>query len=103
VIELMQVAYEQLFRVLRTEPEIEVLVNPFVTAYVNGAMEQLEGQIASATITMARLASFATLLCTERNDFTLDINNPKERKIVCMGNTRRSKSMVPSCRCTSPG
>lgn len=86
VIELMQVNYEQLFPVLRTEPEIEVLVNPFVTAYVNGAMEQLEGQIASAKITMARLASPQLYYVLSGNDFTLDLNNPEDPKIVCVGN-----------------
>jgi len=50
VIELMQVEYEKLFPVLRTEKEIEVLINPFISAYKNNAMEQLEGQIASAKI-----------------------------------------------------
>ena len=49
VIELMQVEYDRLFT-FRTEKEIEVLINPFVYAYLNGAMEQLEGQIASAKI-----------------------------------------------------
>jgi len=85
-IELMQMNYDQLFPVLRTEPEIEVLINPFVTAYVNGAMEQLEGQIASAKITMARLSSPMLYYVLSGNDFTLDINNPKEPKIVCVGN-----------------
>lgn len=86
VIELMQMPYDSLFPVLRTEPEIEVLINPFVTAYVNGAMEQLEGQIASAKITMARLASPMLYYVMTGNDFTLDINNPEEPKIVCVGN-----------------
>lgn len=85
-IELMQMPYDQLFPVLRTEPEIEVLINPFVTAYINGAMEQLEGQIASAKITMARLASPQLYYVLTGNDFTLDINNPEEPKIVCVGN-----------------
>ncbi|WP_346774522.1 type IV secretory system conjugative DNA transfer family protein [Sphingobacterium sp. DR205] len=82
----MQMPYDQLFPVLRTEPEIEVLINPFVTAYINGAMEQLEGQIASAKITMARLASPQLYYVLTGNDFTLDINNPEDPKIVCVGN-----------------
>ncbi|MNU20675.1 Type IV secretory system Conjugative DNA transfer [compost metagenome] len=86
VIELMQMPYDSLFPVLRTEPEIEVLINPFVTAYVNGAMEQLEGQIASAKITMARLSSPTLYYVLTGNDFTLDINNPEDPKIVCVGN-----------------
>ena len=86
VIELMQADYDELFPVLNTQPEIEVLVNPFVTAYQNDAMEQLEGQIASAKIGMARLASPQLYWVLSGNDFTLDINNPAHPKIVCMGN-----------------
>ncbi len=86
VIELMQAEYDELFPVLNTQPEIEVLVNPFITAYQNDAMEQLEGQVASAKIGMARLASPQLYWVLSGNDFTLDINNPKEPKIVCMGN-----------------
>ncbi|KAA5548104.1 conjugal transfer protein MobC [Adhaeribacter rhizoryzae] len=86
VIELMQVEYDTLFTVLRTEPEIEVLINPFITAYLNGAMEQLEGQIASAKVAMARLASPQLYYVLSGQDFTLDINNPHEPKLVCMGN-----------------
>lgn len=86
VIELMQAPYDELFPVLNTQPEIEVLVNPFITAYQNDAMEQLEGQIASAKIGMARLASPQLYWVLSGNDFTLDINQPKHPKIVCMGN-----------------
>ena len=86
VIELMQTDYDSLFTILRTEKEIEVLINPFVNAYLNDVMEQLEGQIASAKIAMARLSSPQLYYVLSGNDFTLDINNPKEPKIVCMGN-----------------
>ena len=57
MIELIQVNYHLLFTVLRAEKEIEVLINPFITAYLNDAMEQLEGQIAPAKVAMARLSS----------------------------------------------
>ena len=49
-------------------------------------MEQLEGQIASAKIAMARLSSPQLYYVLSGNDFNLDINNPQEPKIVCMGN-----------------
>ncbi|KFF11973.1 conjugal transfer protein MobC [Flavobacterium hydatis] len=86
VIELMQEDYDSLFTLLRTEKEIEVLINPFVNAYLNHVMDQLEGQIASAKIAMARLSSPQLYYVLSGNDFTLDINNPEEPKIVCMGN-----------------
>jgi hypothetical protein len=86
VIELMQAEYDHLFTLLRQEKEIDVLINPFVNAYLNDVMEQLEGQIASAKISMARLSSPQLYYVLSGNDFTLDINNPEEPKIVCMGN-----------------
>lgn len=86
VIELMQMDYDSLFTLLRTEKEIEVLINPFVNAYLNDVMEQLEGQIAAAKVAMARLSSPQLYYVLSGNDFTLDINNPDDPKIVCMGN-----------------
>ncbi|MBI3139796.1 MAG: YWFCY domain-containing protein [Sphingobacteriales bacterium] len=93
VIELMQVDYEKLFSVLRTEPEIEVLINPFISAYQNDAMEQLEGQVASAKIGMARLSSPQLYWVLSANDFTLDINDPKKPKIVCLANNPQKQQI----------
>lgn len=86
VIELMQADYDRLFAVLQEEEEIKVLVNPFISAYQNKAMAQLEGQIASAKIGLARLSSPQLYYVLSGNDFTLNVNNPKEPKIVCVGN-----------------
>lgn len=86
VIELMQADYEQLFNVLQQEEEIKVLINPFISAYQNEAMAQLEGQIASAKIGLARLSSPQLYYVLSGNDFTLDVNNPEEPKIICVGN-----------------
>lgn len=86
VIELMQADYEQLFTVLQEQEEIKVLINPFISAFRNEAMAQLEGQIASAKIGLARLSSPQLYYVLSGNDFTLDVNNPEEPKIVCVGN-----------------
>jgi len=86
VIELMQADYDQLFAVLLKQPEIIALINPFISAYNNNAKAQLEGQVASAKIGLARLASPQLYYVLSGNDFTLDLNNPDEPKIICMGN-----------------
>lgn len=86
VIELMQTEYEKLFKVMWEEEEIRVLIDPFISALRNNAQAQLEGQIASAKIGLARLASPQLYYVLSGNDFTLDINNPDEPKIMCMGN-----------------
>jgi hypothetical protein len=86
VIEMIQTDYESLFTLLRTEKEIEVLINPFVSAFQNEAVDQLEGQIASAKISLAKLSSPQLYYVLSGSDFTLDINNPSDPKIVSMGN-----------------
>ena len=86
VIELMQADYDPLFAILQTQEEIKVLINPFVSAFQNKAKEQLEGQIASAKIGLARLSSPQLYYVLSGNDFTLDVNNPREPKIICVGN-----------------
>lgn len=89
----MQAEYKELLPVLNSQPEIEVFVNPFITAYQNKATDQLEGQVASAKIGMARLASPQLYWVLSGNDFTLDINNPNEPKLLCLGNNPEKKTI----------
>jgi hypothetical protein len=93
VIELMQVEINKLFTILRTEPEIEAYINPFISAFVSGAMEQLEGQLDAAKIGIARLSSPALYYALSGNDFTLDINNPQAPKIVCLANNPQKQEV----------
>jgi hypothetical protein len=87
VIEFLQTPQEKLLSILRTEPQIESLITPFVTAFLNNARSQLEGQIAGATISLGKLSSPNLYYVLSGNDFTLDINNPEKPKIVCVGNS----------------
>ncbi|MFW0739912.1 type IV secretory system conjugative DNA transfer family protein [Flavobacterium sp. T12S277] len=64
---------------------LNIILNS-IPAYLSAVMEQLEGQIASAKIAMAKLSSPQLYYVLSGNDFTLDINNPDKSKIVCMGN-----------------
>ena len=86
VIELSEVPYDRLFPLLKGEPEIATLINPFVEAYNNKTMEMLDGQVAGARIPLGRLSSPELYYVLTGNDFTLDINNPKEPKIVVLAN-----------------
>jgi type IV secretory pathway TraG/TraD family ATPase VirD4 len=56
-------------------------------------MDQLEGQIASAKIGMARLSSPQLYWVLGENDFTLDINNPDEPKILCLANNPQKQQI----------
>ena len=55
-------------------------------AWKGGAQDQLQGQIASAKIPLTRMISPQLYWVMTGNDFSLDINNPKEPKILCVGN-----------------
>src|SRR6478735_6290262 len=92
-IELMQVDYDSLFTVLRTEKEIEAYINPFLSAYLNNSMEQLQGQIDAARIGIARLSSPTLYYVLSGNDFSLDINNPMKPKIVCLANNPQKQQV----------
>jgi hypothetical protein len=86
VIELMQLPYRDLFALLQEEPEIEALINPFISAYESGAITQLEGQMAGVTISLAKLSSPSLYYILSGNDTSLDINNIERPKILCLAN-----------------
>ncbi len=69
----MQTECDHLFPILMEEKEIAVLVVPFISAYRNKAMNQLEAQIASAKNSVARLSSPKLYYVLSGNDFTLDM------------------------------
>jgi len=85
LVELINADLPSLLSILRSIPEIESLVNPFVEAYVEKANEQLQGQLASVKIALSTLSSPNIYYILSGNDFALDINNPEDPKIVCMG------------------
>ncbi len=91
--EMVQQPYDKLFSVLRTEPQIELLLSPFINAYQNGAVQQLEGQLAGVSVSLGRLSSPNLYYVLTGNDFTLDINNPLAPKIVCVGNSPQKASV----------
>jgi hypothetical protein len=93
VIELMQTDVEKLFTILRIEPEIEAYINPFISAYQTNSMEQLEGQLDAAKISLARLSSPSLYYSLSGNDFSLDINNPDSPKIVCLSNNPQKQEV----------
>lgn len=85
-VELLQLDYDKVFTILNSEPEVSTLINPFVSAYLADVMETVESQFASVKIPLGRLSSPGLYYILSGNDFTLDVNNPKEPKIICLGN-----------------
>ncbi|MFI3292796.1 MAG: conjugal transfer protein MobC [Rikenellaceae bacterium] len=85
-IEFLNKKYSDIFPILTSYRELENYLSPFMDAWHSGAQDQLQGQIASAKIPLSRMISPQLYWVMSGNDFTLDINNPEEPKILCVGN-----------------
>ncbi|QRY55896.1 YWFCY domain-containing protein [Sphingobacterium siyangense] len=85
-IELLNKKYADIFTILTSYQELENYLSPFLDAWEGGAQDQLQGQIASAKIPLSRMISPQLYWVMSGDDFSLDINNPKEPKILCVGN-----------------
>jgi len=85
-IELLNKKYSDVFTILTSYPDLENYLSPFMDAWQSGAQDQLQGQIASAKIPLSRMISPQLYWVMTGDDFSLDINNPKEPKILCVGN-----------------
>ncbi|OHT43720.1 conjugal transfer protein MobC [Flavobacterium tructae] len=85
-IELLNKKYADVFTILTSYPELENYLSPFMDAWQGGAQDQLQGQIASAKIPLSRMISPNLYWVMTGDDFSLDINNPIEPKILCVGN-----------------
>ena len=85
-IEFLNRRYEDIFPILTSYPELENYLSPFMDAWLGGAAEQLQGQIASAKIPLSRMISPQLYWVMSDSEFTLDINNPEDPKILCVGN-----------------
>ena len=85
-VELLNKPYSDLFTILTSYPELENYLSPFMDAWKGNAQDQLQGQIASAKIPLTRMISPQLYWVMTGNDFSLDINNPKDPKLLCVGN-----------------
>jgi hypothetical protein len=85
-IEFLNRQYEDIFPILTSYPELENYLSSFMDAWKSNAQDQLQGQIASAKIPLSRMISPQLYWVMSGDDFTLDINNPNEPKILCVGN-----------------
>jgi len=85
-IEFLNKPYADIFTILTSYPSLENYLSPFMDAWKGGAQDQLQGQIASAKIPLSRMISPQLYWVMTGDDFTLDLNNPNEPKILCVGN-----------------
>lgn len=96
VVELLNKQYEELFAILTSYPQLENYLSAFVDAWKSGAQDQLQGQIASAKIPLSRMISPTLYWTMSGDDFTLDLNNPQNPKLVAIGNNPDRQSIYSS-------
>ncbi|MDU5344991.1 MAG: TraM recognition domain-containing protein, partial [Prevotella bivia] len=85
-IEFLNRPYAQIFPILTSYDKLANYLSPFMDAWEGGAQDQLQGQIASAKIPLSRMISPALYWVMTGDDFSLDINNPNEPKVLVVGN-----------------
>ena len=85
-IEFLNRPYAQIFPILTSYDELANYLSPFMDAWEGGAQDQLQGQIASAKIPLSRMISPALYWVMTGDDFSLDINNPNEPKVLVVAN-----------------
>ena len=86
LVELMCRPAEHVIELISKYPEIKTKVASFKEALQKKANEQLAGQTNSATVPLAGMSTPSLYWVLSGDDFKLDINNPDEPKIVCVGN-----------------
>lgn len=108
LIELLSKDYDQQFKFLASieDGTIQNMAAPFLSAYEREATDQLEGQIASARLTLSRLTSPVVYwIMSEELDHNgvavdgidLKINDPQKPKVLCIGNNPKRDKVYGVC------
>ena len=83
-------------RELRTDPEVYPLLGPFMTAFENKAMEQLEGMIGTLRVQTSRLSTKESYWIFHRDgdDFDLKVSDPKHPSYLLIANDPEMESII---------
>ena len=86
LIELINQDYSKVLDIVKRQRALDGKARVFVDALEANAQDQLQGQIASARIPLNDIASPDLYWVLSGNDFSLDINDPEDPKVLCIGN-----------------
>lgn len=86
VIDFISQPLDQVIPILASYSDLSVTIAPYLNAWAAGAVDQIQGQIASVQIPLGRLNSIFLYWAMSGDDIDLDINNPLEPKLLCFGN-----------------
>lgn len=93
VLAFLNQEYDVLFKVLFSLSELKSLVSPFEAAYKSGAVDQLEGQMASLKVQLSRLATKESFWVFSGNDFNLKVSDKKDPSYLIIANNPKTQSM----------
>lgn len=96
VLSFLNHSYEEIFEVLKTDPEVYPLLGPFMTAFDNGAMEQLEGMIGTLRVQTSRLATKESYWVFSGDDFDLKVSDPRHPSYLLIANDPEMESIIGS-------
>lgn len=94
VLSFIQLDYSTIFDVLMTEEKVDSLVAPFVTAYKNRAMDQLEGMVGTLRIYVSRLVTQEAYWVLSGDDFDLKISDPKQPAYLLIANDPKMEAII---------
>lgn len=93
VIEWINSKYTDCIPIMYMNDSLVNYMSAFFETWEGGAQDQLQGQIASVRIPLSRISSPQLYWIMCGNDFTLDLNNPEEPKVLCVGNNPEKKDI----------
>ena len=86
VIEFVNQPMENTIPLMASCEDLTNYMAPFFNAWAEKAVEQIQGQVASVQIPLSRLTSKLLYWTMSGDDFDMDINNPEDPKVLCVGN-----------------
>lgn len=90
---LSTVKVELLMKIMMQDKEVRQILVPFKDALEKKAMEQLSGQTSTVQISLSKLATKEIFYVMSGNDFTLEINDPDQPKILSLQNNPERKQV----------
>lgn len=97
VLSFLQLDYERMFVLLEQELEVRPLVAPFISAYKQGAKDQLEGQLGTLRINLARLATKEVYWVFSEGEVDLRINDPAKPGILVLASSPETQEINSAC------
>lgn len=86
VIALASQSYEDIFNCLMSVDELRAIVEPYKSAYENGALEQLEGQIATVRVNLAKIGTYESFWVFSGDDIDFKLSNSEKPSILVLAN-----------------